>query len=75
MSGEVEKLELEIKKIFRKAQDSLKKLQDTNSAFPATREFLLTRGLTNVSELNEQGMKDLQNHLLDVLSKLSKKED
>ena len=50
MSGEVEKLELEIKKIFRKAQDSLKKLQDTNSAFPATREFLLTRGLTNVSE-------------------------
>jgi len=75
MSGEVEKLELEIKEGLRKLQNYSKNLQDINSTFPATKEFLLSRGLTNVSELDEQGMKDLQNHLLEVLSKLGKKED
>ncbi len=47
-------------------------MQDLNSDFPATREFLKARGLTNVGQLDAAGRADLQRHLLDVLEKIAK---
>lgn len=38
---------------------SASRLDDINSSFPATRAFLQKKGLTNVSQLDEQGRTDL----------------
>ena len=46
------------------------KLQDMNSQYPATRQFLYSRGLTHVSELDAQGMKDLREYLTGEYKKL-----
>ncbi len=48
----------------------LESLQDLNSKYPATQEFLKQRGLTNVRQLDAQGREDLLTHLRDVLRKL-----
>lgn len=42
-------------------------LMDANSQFPATREFLASRGLTHVKQLDRQGIKDLTAHLQAIL--------
>ena len=42
-------------------------LMDANSQFPATQEFLASRGLTHVKQLDRQGIKDLAAHLQAVL--------
>jgi hypothetical protein len=41
-----------------------------NSAFPATLEFLKARGLSHVSQLNRQGVRELTAHLERVLRNL-----
>jgi len=51
-----------------KLRDSL---DDLNSAFPETRNFLQARGLTKVSQLDEAGRKALTEHLRAVLAKIS----
>lgn len=38
-------------------------LEDLNSQFPATKEFLQSKGLENVRELNERDRKELLVHL------------
>lgn len=42
-------------------------LQDVNSVFPETQNFLRSRGLNHVSQLDEQGLKELQKYLQMVL--------
>lgn len=41
-----------------------------NSAYPATREFLESRGLTSATELDEPGLRDLRRHLQNTLREL-----
>lgn len=43
-------------------------LNDANSAFPATKAFLQARGLSNVSQLDKQGLVELTKHLENTLS-------
>ncbi|KPJ85112.1 hypothetical protein AMJ57_04265 [Parcubacteria bacterium SG8_24] len=38
------------------------------SAFPATREFLERRGLTDISQLDPQGRQELRRHLAALLA-------
>ena len=38
-------------------------LEDLNSSYPATAEFLKEKGVTNVRELDEQGRAELVSHL------------
>lgn len=54
------------------ARRTLTALEDANSAFPATQEFLQARGLTNVRELDPQGLKELREHLERTLQALCK---
>ena len=53
------------------AKQSLRILDEVNSNFPATRDFLAVRGLTLVSQLDEKGREELQAHLIQTLSDLS----
>lgn len=55
-----------------KARETLSQLEDLNSAFPATKEFLVARGLTNVRQLDAQGMRELKEHLERTLQGLCK---
>jgi hypothetical protein len=57
----------EAKRDLEKLRD---KLQDLNSQYPATRQFLYSRGLKHVSELDAQGMKDLREYLTGEYKKL-----
>jgi hypothetical protein len=61
--------ELEI--FDRSSRALLRDLEDTTSSYPATQEFLKSRGLTNVRQLDEQGRVGLTQHLFDVLKKLN----
>lgn len=45
----------------------LKRMQDLNSSFPATEQFLKLRGLRSVAELDQDGIRDLKDHLLAIL--------
>ena len=51
-------------------EDWLRNLQDLNSQFSATREFLMLQGLEHVSQLDQQGLKDLEEHLIKVRNRL-----
>jgi hypothetical protein len=53
------------------AKQSLRILDEVNSNFPATRDFLAARGLTLVSQLDEKGREELQAHLIQTLKNLS----
>jgi len=44
---------------------------DLNSRFPATMEFLATRGLAHVDQLDKEGLKELERHLEKTLSDLT----
>ncbi len=55
------------KKMLKKL---LNQLQDMNSRFPATREFLKLRGLDSVSQLDTDGLIELQDHLQGVYKRL-----
>lgn len=48
-------------------------LQDINSKYPATRDFLRTKGLEHISELDEEGTKELTTHLESVLEEIQQK--
>lgn len=62
----------ELAEIDRKARETLAHLEDANSAFPATKEFLAARGLTNVRQLDKKGLQDLKEHLERTLQSLCK---
>ena len=46
-----------------RAQNALRILQDANSEYPATKEFLRARGLSSVAELDDAGVEELMAHL------------
>ena len=64
--------EQELAEVDASARRTLASLEDANSAFPATQEFLQARGLTNVRELDKQGMQELREHLERTLQSLCK---
>ncbi len=49
----------------------LRDLEDTNSSFPATQEFLKSHGLTNVRQLDKTGKAELMAHLKNTLRLVS----
>lgn len=49
------------------AEQLVSDLEDLNSMFPATKEFLTARGLTNVRQLDKRGREELVAHLQNVL--------
>lgn len=54
-----------------KADRLLQSLDEANSAFPETKAFLETRGLTRVSQLDDEGKAELVAHLRGVLRKVA----
>lgn len=44
-------------------EDTLEELDNLNSSFPATRDFLARKGLKKVTELDKDGMQELAGHL------------
>lgn len=46
-------------------------LDDVNSAFPATQEFLIARGLTRVSQLDATGREELTEHLKAIIRRIA----
>ncbi len=62
----------ELDEIGRKARETLVQLEDLNSAFPATKEFLAARGLANVRDLDKEGLWELKEHLKRTLQGLCK---
>ncbi len=48
----------------------LKKLEEVNSFYPATQQFLRSRGLEHVSELGTDGRQELLAHLQGLLSRM-----
>lgn len=62
----------ELAEIDRAARATLTQLEDLNSSFPATREFLESRGLTNVRQLDKSGLQELKEHLERTLQGLCK---
>lgn len=57
-----------------KVREHLAALEDLNSAFPATQEFLRGRGLTNVRELDANGRTALAAFLASRLASLTHRE-
>lgn len=59
---------------FQRAIDKIKTtsaaLNDAISQFPATQEFLQSKNLTNISELDEKGMRELEEYLTKMLDAL-----
>ena len=48
----------------------LKKLEEVNSFYPATQQFLRSRGLEHVSELGTEGRQELLAHLKGLLDRM-----
>ncbi|MFA6603336.1 MAG: hypothetical protein WCT10_00675 [Patescibacteria group bacterium] len=61
----------ELDRLHGKLQVIKRDLENANSGFAETQVFLNARGLTNVSQLDRQGLEDLRRHLESVLAKLS----
>ena len=55
----------------RSLKESLRTIEDVNSMFPATQDFLRARGLTNIRELDDAGREELRKHLQLELQKLT----
>ncbi len=66
----LEALEGGLQEIEQRSLQALRDLQNLNSSFPETQSFLETKGLTNVSELDAQGLSELEHHLCSVLERL-----
>lgn len=62
----------QLAKVDASARRTLAALEDANSAFPATQEFLQARGLTNIRQLDKQGLQELKEHLEGILQGLCK---
>ena len=62
----------QLREIHAACAETLRDLQDLNTAFPATQEFLRERGLTHVRELDAQGLEDLKSHLQKIHDRLYK---
>jgi len=58
----------ELDKLHQGLLKTKSSLEDLNSAYPTTQEFLRQRGLTNVRELDAQGREDLKRHLEGTLA-------
>ncbi len=58
---------VELKRVTTEAHTAavqvLDQLDELNSAFPATRQFLESRGVTRVSQLDSEGRDELMAHL------------
>ncbi|MEK7647260.1 MAG: hypothetical protein AAB378_02705 [Patescibacteria group bacterium] len=54
-------------------EDTLEELNNLNSFFPATRNFLASKGLKKVAELDKDGMRELTEHLKLTLCKAMEK--
>ena len=54
----------------KKLEDSLAKLQDVNSCFPATREFLKVNGYNSVAERDREEMRELQEFLRGIYRRM-----
>jgi hypothetical protein len=54
----------------KKLEDSLAKLQEVNSSFPATREFLKIKGCNSVAELDREEMRELQEFLRGIYRRM-----
>lgn len=48
----------------------LRRLEDVNSFYPATQQFLRERGLEHVSELGHDGRQELVTHLQQILKRM-----
>ncbi len=48
----------------------LKKLEEVNSFYPATQQFLRSRGLDSVTELGSDGRQELLTHLRGLLNRM-----
>ncbi len=55
---------------FQNLNRLLKKLEEVNSFYPATQQFLRSRGLERVSELGTQGRQELLAHLKGLLNRM-----
>lgn len=72
--------ETDLDKLHRSLKQLNTGLENLNSAYPETKRFLEARGLTNVRQLDKQGLDELKAHLTEelkahltsVLSKFSK---
>jgi hypothetical protein len=80
MSDEQKKLDAELRKLGQTVQrlsaegerlrEAGRILDELNSSFPDTKEFLEARGLTKVSQLDEQGREELTDYLTKKLHEL-----
>src|SRR3989344_1791345 len=62
---------LDLDSAKRSLEQSLRTIEDVNSMFPATQDFLRARGLTNIRELDDAGREELRKHLQLELQKLT----
>lgn len=53
----------ELEKIAQALKKTLNDLEDVNSSFPATQEFLCAKGLTHIRELDKKGRDELVEYL------------
>ena len=71
LADDIERGNIELTTLRVEQERLLAGLTDTNSSFPATQEFLRARGLTHVSQLDKQGVRELTAHLKGILRNLS----
>ncbi len=73
LEHELQKLEnSELKALYVQLVQQRLALEDINSQYPATKAFLQARGLTNVRQLDADGLKVLEQHLRDTLAAIFK---
>ncbi len=54
----------------KELEDSLASLQEVNSSFPATKEFLKIKGCHSVAELDREGLRELEEFLLGIYRRM-----
>jgi hypothetical protein len=73
LEQELEKLDVsELKALNVQLVQERTALEDLNSSYPATQEFLQARGLTNVRQLDAAGRAELVKHLEKTLADIFK---
>lgn len=64
---------IDLEKLLPALENLKGNLEDLNSAFPATQEFLKLKGVSNVRELNREGRRELTAYLEAELARISGK--
>jgi hypothetical protein len=64
---------LDMKTLIGELEGLKENLEDTNSLYPATQEFLRLKGVKNVRELDETGKRELTEFLRAELARLTGK--